>query len=117
MNPDPWTTEQLEILARTYSIMSPQECAALIGRPLKSVYHKASVLGYKSANRGGNKPGYRPKPLPTLASRPCLPVSKPAKASAKGPGYLPGLPKETARTIYTYAKPLPDPAHTNTHQE
>ncbi len=80
--------------------MTPQECAAAIGLTLKQCYSKANRLGLKSFCKPGHQKGW--KPPPKLASRPCLPPSKPAKAAARGPAFQAGEPIITAATKRTY---------------
>lgn len=106
-----WTEEQLATLRRLYPTTSPREVAAAVGRPLKSVYCKANDLGLKTTapGRTGRKPS------PTLASIPCLPASKPARATARGPAYLDGPLVFTDKTRRVVGPAMPQPTRSNTH--
>lgn len=104
-----WTTEQVAKLIRLYPTSSPETVAAVIGRPLGSVYNKAHDLGIKNHTER--------KARPKLASKPCLPASKPVKAALRGPAYQEGEPIFTAKTRYVIG-PSPQQAfRTNTFAE
>lgn len=103
MSRNHWTPEQLATLRRLYPTTSPQDVAAAIGCSVKRVYDKAHNEGLKSACL----PLSRPKPKPTLASRPGLPGAKSAKAPVRGPAYLDGPLVFTAATKRTVVEPSP----------
>lgn len=105
MNHPAHTEEFKATFIHLYTTLSPQDCADALGLPLKRCYRLAHQFGAKTT--APRKTGR--KPDPTLASRPCLPVSKPAKASARGPAWLPGEPIFTAATKRTYG-PSPQPS-------
>ncbi len=107
-----WTQERLEMLDRIYPVVSPQEAAEAIGLSLAKVYKKAHERGLKSARPPGRQAA------PKIAeSKPCLPPSKPARAVPRGPGYQPGEPIRTERTIVTVYARKPDPHRTQTFSQ
>lgn len=85
--------------------------------------HKVRGEQYREAKRNEKKAAgtYRPrgasKPSPAPHQKPYVAAPVTIKASGRGPAYLPGEPKTTSRTIYTYGKSPTNPTHTTTHAE
>jgi len=53
----------------------------------------------------------------TPKQKPAFPATVTIKSSARGPAYLPGEPRFTASTKYTYGVSPTNPTRTNTHAE
>ena len=99
MNGRPWTPEDLDLLRTLYPVRSTREVAALLGRPVYSIYNAVYKLGLKktaefldSAESGRLHKGQtRPGSIATQFQKGQIPANK----GLRRPGYAPGRMKET----------------------